>query len=123
MRSIMGLTPPQSGRITWKATDITGWAPYRVAQAGIGFVPEDRRIFADLTVWENLDVAARPRGPWTIARVFDLFPKLAELTNRNGGFLSARPPQTPTIPRTPMGNPETPLPPHTSQSPAPPRAA
>src|SRR5207249_5393148 len=57
MRSIMGLTPPQAGRITWKGTDITRWPPYRVAQSGIGFVPEDRRIFADLTVWENLDVA------------------------------------------------------------------
>src|SRR6185503_19206578 len=59
MRSIMGLTPPQAGRVTWKGADITGWAPYRVARAGIGFVPEDRRIFADLTVWENLDVASK----------------------------------------------------------------
>src|SRR5262249_41939615 len=57
MRSIMGLTPPHAGRIVWKGTDITGWPAYRVARAGIGFVPEDRRIFADLTVWENLDVA------------------------------------------------------------------
>ena len=63
MRSIMGLTPPNAGRIVWKGTDITGWPPYRVARAGIGFVPEDRRIFADLTVWENLDVASRaPRS-------------------------------------------------------------
>jgi branched-chain amino acid transport system ATP-binding protein len=106
MRSIMGLTPPQAGRITWKATDITGWPPYRVAQAGIGFVPEDRRIFADLTVWENLDVAARPRGSWTVERVFDLFPKLAELANRNGGFLSGGEQQMLTIARTLMGNPE-----------------
>jgi branched-chain amino acid transport system ATP-binding protein len=105
MRSIMGLTPPQSGRITWKNTDITGWAPYRVAQAGIGFVPEDRRIFADLTVWENLDVAARARGPWTIERVFDLFPKLAELARRNGGYLSGGEQQMLTIARTLMGNP------------------
>jgi branched-chain amino acid transport system ATP-binding protein len=105
MRSIMGLTPPQSGRITWKDTDITGWAPYRVAQAGIGFVPEDRRIFADLTVWENLDVAARARGPWTIERVFDLFPKLAELAGRNGGYLSGGEQQMLTIARTLMGNP------------------
>jgi len=59
MRSIMGLTPPQAGRVLWKGADITGWEPYRVARAGIGFVPEDRRIFADLTVWENLDVASR----------------------------------------------------------------
>jgi branched-chain amino acid transport system ATP-binding protein len=63
MRSIMGLTPPQSGRVAFKGADITGWEPYRVARAGIGFVPEDRRIFADLTVWENLDVAERSRKP------------------------------------------------------------
>src|SRR5881296_2619233 len=86
MRSIMGLTPPNAGRIAWKGTDITGWAPYRVARAGIGFVPEDRRIFADLTVWENLDVASRAArtatggSSWTPERVFDLFPKLHELT-------------------------------------------
>ena len=59
MRSIIGLTPPQAGRVLWKGADITGWEPYRVARAGIGLVPEDRRIFADLTVWENLDVASR----------------------------------------------------------------
>src|SRR5262245_17803957 len=63
MRSIVGLTPPQSGRIVWKGVDITGWEPYRVARAGIGFVPEDRRIFAELTVWENLDVARKANGP------------------------------------------------------------
>jgi len=109
MRSIMGLTPPQSGRITWKDTDITRWPPYRVAKAGIGFVPEDRRIFADLTVWENLDVASKrshtaPRQ-WTIERVFDLFPKLSELANRNGGYLSGGEQQMLTIARTLMGNP------------------
>src|ERR1700745_1481269 len=66
MRSIMGLTPPRRGRVAWKGRDITGRAPYRVARAGIGFVPEDRRIFADLTVWENLDVASRTSaGGWT----------------------------------------------------------
>jgi branched-chain amino acid transport system ATP-binding protein len=106
MRSIMGLTPPQAGRITWKSVDITGWPPYRVAQAGIGFVPEDRRIFADLTVWENLDVAAKPGGAWTVERVFDLFPKLRELTRRNGGYLSGGEQQMLTIARTLMGNPE-----------------
>jgi branched-chain amino acid transport system ATP-binding protein len=110
MRSIMGLTPPASGRVVWKGADITGWAPHRVARAGIGFVPEDRRIFADLTVWENLDVASRgARGGgtgWTVERVFDLFPKLRELTNRNGGFLSGGEQQMLTIARTLMGNPE-----------------
>ena len=105
IRSIMGLTPPQAGRVTFKGADITGWEPYRVARAGIGFVPEDRRIFADLTVWENLDVAQRG-GRWTTERVFDLFPKLRELTGRNGGFLSGGEQQMLTIARTLMGNPE-----------------
>ena len=105
MRSIMGLTPPQTGRVRWKGTDITGWEPYRVARAGLGFVPEDRRIFADLTVWENLDVATRS-GQWTTERVFDLFPKLRELAGRNGGYLSGGEQQMLTIARTLMGNPE-----------------
>jgi branched-chain amino acid transport system ATP-binding protein len=105
MRSIIGLTPPQAGRVAWKGTDITGWPPYRVARAGIGFVPEDRRIFADLTVWENLDVARKP-GPWTVERVFDLFPKLRDLSGRNGGYLSGGEQQMLTIARTLMGNPE-----------------
>jgi branched-chain amino acid transport system ATP-binding protein len=124
MRSIMGLTPPQAGRVRWKGIDITGWAPYRIARAGIGFVPEDRRIFADLTVWENLDVASRqsrrpsgsghprpepaPGAPrqFTTERVFDLFPKLRELSGRNGGYLSGGEQQMLTIARTLMGNPE-----------------
>jgi branched-chain amino acid transport system ATP-binding protein len=109
MRSIMGLTPPHAGTIVWRGRDITGWAPYRVARAGIGFVPEDRRIFADLTVLENLDVAQRAAGgpgAWTVERVFDLFPKLGELTRRNGGFLSGGEQQMLTIARTLIGNPE-----------------
>jgi branched-chain amino acid transport system ATP-binding protein len=108
MRSIMGLTPPAAGRVTWKGRDITGWPPYRVAQAGLGFVPEDRRIFADLTVWENLDVASRGAraGGWTVERVFELFPKLRELISRQGGFLSGGEQQMLTIARTLMGNPE-----------------
>ena len=109
MRSIMGLTPPQSGRVVFRGVDITGWEPYRVAREGIGFVPEDRRIFADLTVWENLDVArrtARGNGGFTLERVFDLFPKLGELTSRHGGHLSGGEQQMLTIARTLMGNPE-----------------
>jgi branched-chain amino acid transport system ATP-binding protein len=108
MRSIMGLTPPQSGRVRFNGMDITGWAPYRVARAGLGFVPEDRRIFADLTVWENLDVARRAAGGngFTLERVFDLFPKLRELTGRQGGHLSGGEQQMLTIARTLMGNPQ-----------------
>jgi branched-chain amino acid transport system ATP-binding protein len=109
MRSVMGLTPPNAGRVRFKSRDITGWPPYRVARAGIGFVPEDRRIFAELSVWENLDVAERAAsrpGRWTIAAVFELFPVLAELRDRQGGFLSGGEQQMLTIARTLMGNPE-----------------
>ena len=108
MRSIMGLTPPRRGRVVWKGRDITGKPAYQIAQAGLGFVPEDRRIFADLTVWENLDVASRGRGGggWTVERVFALFPQLSELVSRQGGFLSGGEQQMLTIARTLMGNPE-----------------
>ena len=109
MRSIIGLTPPRRGRVVWKGRDVAGRAPYQIARPGIGFIPEDRRIFADLTVWENLDVASRGGrngGGWTVERVFDLFPKLRELMNRQGGFLSGGEQQMLTIARTLMGNPE-----------------
>jgi ABC-type branched-subunit amino acid transport system ATPase component len=108
MRSIIGLTPPRRGRVVWKGRDVTGRPPYQIARAGIGFIPEDRRIFADLTVWENLDVASRGGGPggFTMERVFDLFPKLRELVGRQGGFLSGGEQQMLTIARTLMGNPE-----------------
>src|SRR5207249_7979338 len=88
---------------------IAGWSPHRVARAGIGFVPEDRRIFAELSVWENLDIAARAarrRGRWEIEAVYELFPALRELRNRQGGFLSGGEQQMLTIARTLMGNPE-----------------
>jgi branched-chain amino acid transport system ATP-binding protein len=109
MRSIIGLTPPRRGRVVWKGRDIAGRQPYQIARAGIGFIPEDRRIFADLTVWENLDVASRGgsgHGGFTMERVFDLFPKLRELVDRQGGFLSGGEQQMLTIARTLMGNPE-----------------
>jgi branched-chain amino acid transport system ATP-binding protein len=109
IRSVMGLTPPSAGHVRFKSRDITGWSPHRVARAGIGFVPEDRRIFAELSVWENLDVArraaARP-GRWTIEGVTELFPMLGELRDRQGGFLSGGEQQMLTIARTLMGNPE-----------------
>jgi len=109
MRSIMGLTPPARGRVEWKGREITGRAPHEVAKAGLGFVPEDRRIFSDLTVWENLDVATRgagkPRG-FTLERVYELFPKLSELRDRQGGFLSGGAQPMIKNARTLMGNPE-----------------
>ncbi len=110
LRSIMGLTPPHSGSIGWKGKEIAGRPSYQIAQLGIGFVPEDRRIFSDLTVWENLDVAiqrsARRENRWTLARVFELFPALEPIQNRRGGFLSGGEQQMLTIARTLMGNPD-----------------
>ena len=109
MRSIMGLTPPSRGDVLWKGEAITGWRPDRVARAGIGFVPEDRRVFAELTVAENLDVARRAsgrRGRWNVDAVFALFPKLAQLEHREAGGLSGGEQQMLTIARTLMGNPE-----------------
>jgi branched-chain amino acid transport system ATP-binding protein len=110
MRSVMGLTPPRQGHVRFKGADITGMAPYRVARLGIGFVPEDRRIFPELTVWENLDIARRPAldgtTPWSEREVYQLFPDLAEIPDRRGGVLSGGQQQMLTIGRTLMGNPE-----------------
>jgi branched-chain amino acid transport system ATP-binding protein len=109
MRSVMGLTPPVRGRILWQGRDIAGWPPHRVARAGIGFVPEDRRVFPELSVRENLEVgvrAARRPGRWTIDAVEDLFPVLRERRDQPGGFLSGGEQQMLTIARTLTGNPE-----------------
>jgi len=108
-RSIMGLAPPRAGRIRFRGEEIGGLAPHRIARLGLGFVPEDRRIFSDLTVWENLDVAVKPplegRPAWTLDRVFELFPALAELKERRGGHLSGGEQQMLTVARALMGNP------------------
>ena len=110
MRSIMGLTPPSSGRVLWNGHDVAGLPPHRICRLGIGFVPEDRRIFPELSVWENLDIARRPgtngRTAWREQEVFALFPDLAEIRDRRGGVLSGGQQQMLTIARTLMGNPE-----------------
>jgi branched-chain amino acid transport system ATP-binding protein len=109
LRSIMGLTPPYSGSIRLMEKEITGLAPYQIARLGIGYVPEDRRIFSDLSVWENLDLAIKgaetEKEKWTMERVFRLFPVLEKMKNRRGGNLSGGEQQMLTIARTLMGNP------------------
>lgn len=110
LRSIMGLTPPSEGRIKLKGEDITGEHPFYIAKLGVGYVPEDRKIFPDLTVKENLEVAKKKGvssgGEWTADRVFELFPLLKSLMNRKGGYLSGGEQQMLTIARTLMGNPD-----------------
>ena len=111
VRSIIGLTPPRAGRVAWRGRDLAGLPPFRIARLGIGFVPEDRRVFPNLTVRENLEVARRTwgsgaAGAWTEARVFDLFPHLRPLAGRHAGLLSGGEQQMLTIARTLMGSPE-----------------
>ena len=110
LRSIMGLTPPKSGSIKWRGEEIVGKPTYEISRLGIGFVPEDRRIFSDLTVWENLDVGIQPgrkrENVWTLERVFELFPALMPIQSRKGGYLSGGEQQMLTIARTLMGNPD-----------------
>jgi branched-chain amino acid transport system ATP-binding protein len=110
MRSIMGLTPPRQGRVMWKGHDVARLGPHRICRMGIGFVPEDRRIFPELSVWENLDIARRTgvdgKTTWREEQVFALFPDLAEIRDRLGGVLSGGQQQMLTIARTLMGNPE-----------------
>ena len=109
-RSIMGLTPPRLGRVLWKGQPIQSRMPHAIAQLGIGLVPEDRAIFQNLTVWENLDVARKPNAsgatPWTVERVYQFFPRLAERSKQLGGTLSGGEQQMLTIARTLMGNPD-----------------
>ena len=88
LRSLVGLTPPRQGRVTIFGADTTHWPPYRIAASGVGYVPEGRRIFANLSVEENLKVPRERPGPWTIERIYGLFPRLGERRNNRGRQLS-----------------------------------
>ena len=88
LRSLMGLTPPRAGRVTIFGTETTRWPPYRIAAAGVGYVPEGRRIFPNLSVDENLKVPLVRAGAWTAARIYQLFPRLAERKQNRGRQLS-----------------------------------
>ncbi len=88
LRSLVGLTPPRDGTVTIFGHTTTAWPPYRIAALGVGYVPEGRRIFSNLTVDENLMVPLERPGPWTIARIHALFPRLAERRGNKGRQLS-----------------------------------
>jgi len=108
LRSIMGLTPPRSGRVEFMGKEITGRPPFEVARLGIGYIPDDRRIFADLTVEENLRIVrqvTRRDGRWTLERVYQLFPLLTELRGKLGSGLSGGEQKMLAIGRALMGNP------------------
>jgi branched-chain amino acid transport system ATP-binding protein len=109
MKSIIGLVRPKSGSVRLDEADITGQPPYRICRAGLGYVPEERRIFPALTVEENLEVGRRqPRAgapTWTREGLFRLFPNLAERRTAPAGRLSGGEQQMLTIARTLMGNP------------------
>jgi branched-chain amino acid transport system ATP-binding protein len=108
LRSIMGLTPPRSGKIEYMGQEITRRQPFEVARLGIGYIPDDRRIFAELTVEENLMIVRRVTrrdGRWTIERVYRLFPLLTELRLRPGAGLSGGEQKMLAIGRALMGNP------------------
>lgn len=109
IKSIMQLVRPASGQIEFNGQSITGLPPHRIAKLGIGYVPEERRIFTDLTVSENLVVGRQPPRDgavtWTESMLFDLFPNLAERRNNRGKALSGGEQQMLTIARTLMGNP------------------
>jgi branched-chain amino acid transport system ATP-binding protein len=109
MKSIIGITPPKQGSIKFKGEEITGVEPYLLSRKGIGYIPDDRRIFADLTVGENLEIAVRKtRGGegWDRERVYGLFPALKDIESRKGGFLSGGEQKMLAIARALMGNPE-----------------
>jgi len=108
-RSIIGLVDQRSGRIMFEGEDISTQPTHAIVRAGLGYVPEERRIFTDLTVDENLEVGRQPVRPnapqWTRDKLFALFPNLAEMRGRQGGRMSGGEQQMLTIARTLMGNP------------------
>jgi branched-chain amino acid transport system ATP-binding protein len=114
MKAIMGLIAERQGTLRFNGEDISRLRPFEIARRGLGFTPEDRRIFADLTVLENLDIGRQPprafpdgtpAPAWTPERLFTLFPNLGEMPNRPGGRMSGGEQQMLTVARTLMGNP------------------
>ncbi len=112
LKSIMGLIKPSQGSIHFKSEEIQGYQPYQIARLGLGYVPEERRVFKSLTVHENLLIGMKKPshdrgGPiWTVDRIFKSFPRLEERRNLKGGYLSGGEQQMLTIARTLLGNPD-----------------
>lgn len=109
MKSIMQLVRPSAGSVKFGGRELVGLPPYKVARMGLGYVPEERRIFTDLTILENLEVGRQPPREgvpeWTVESLFELFPNLSERRNNRGKALSGGEQQMLTIARTMMGNP------------------
>ena len=106
IRTLMGLVRPREGRIRVFGHDVTGWPAFRIAQLGVGYVPEGRKIFAALTVDENLRVPVERPGPWTIERVYQLFPRLQERKGNKGRQLSGGEQEMLSIARALLLNPK-----------------
>jgi len=106
LRSLMGLTPPREGRVTIFGKQTVDWPTYRIAAQGVGYVPEGRRIFANLIVEENLKVPLQRDGPWTIERIYQLFPRLAERKLNRGRQLSGGEQEMLSIGRALLLNPK-----------------
>lgn len=109
MKALAGLAPPRRGRVRISGVEFQGKKPHAIARAGIGFVPEDRQVFPEHTVEDNLLIGQK-KGPngedyWTLARIYDMFPLLSPLKQRMAGRLSGGEQQMLTIARTLMGNP------------------
>jgi branched-chain amino acid transport system ATP-binding protein len=114
MKAVMGLVGKKAGAVRFNGEDISHLKPYEIARRGLGFTPEDRRIFVDLTVEENLDIGRQPprkfsygepAPAWTPERLYKLFPNLGEMPDRLGGRMSGGEQQMLTVARTLMGNP------------------
>jgi branched-chain amino acid transport system ATP-binding protein len=108
-KSLIGLLVSRTGIVTFRGRDVSRMPSYEIARSGLGYIPEDRRIFADLTVEENLEVGKQPpregRRPWTPERLYEIFPNLGDMRKRLGGRMSGGEQQMLTIARTLMGNP------------------
>jgi branched-chain amino acid transport system ATP-binding protein len=106
LRSLMGLTPPRNGKVTIFGTPTTGWPPFRVAALGVGYVPEGRKVFPNLTVDENLKVPLERPGPWNAETVYQLFPRLKERRANRGRQLSGGEQEMLSIARALLINPK-----------------